>query len=93
MVRIATTSLCQRRAHCYFLDDAHAARRRYKKDLDILKPDIAAYNRQKEIALGLAPGTLAKSGADSSSSTITQFDPNAAGPSTEVSCFLSSLHT
>jgi pre-mRNA-splicing factor SYF2 len=45
----------------YFLvDDAHAARRRYKKDLDLIKPDLVAYNRQKEVALGLAPGTLVK---------------------------------
>lgn len=35
-------------------DDAHAARRRYKKDLDIVKPDLAAYNQQKAIAMGQA---------------------------------------
>ena len=40
------------------IDDAHAARRRYKKDLDQIKPDLAAYNRQKELAMGLAPGSL-----------------------------------
>ena len=57
------------------LDDAHAARRKYKKDLDYLKPDLAAYNKQKEIALGLAPGTLSKAG-QSSSSALTQFDPS-----------------
>ena len=39
-------------------DDAHAARRRYKKDLDLVKPDLVAYNQQKAIALGQAPGTL-----------------------------------
>ncbi|KAJ3887941.1 SYF2 splicing factor-domain-containing protein [Lentinula edodes] len=39
-------------------DDAHAARRRYKKDLDLIKPDLDAYNKQKEVAMGLAPGTL-----------------------------------
>ncbi|KAA1471919.1 SYF2-domain-containing protein [Dentipellis sp. KUC8613] len=65
-----------RRADFEFHDDAHAARRRYKKDLDQLKPNMADYNRQKEIALGLAPGTLAKSGASSSSSSITNFDPS-----------------
>jgi pre-mRNA-splicing factor SYF2 len=43
---------------CSFVDDAHAARRRYKKDLDIIKPDLVAYNKQKEVAMGLAPGTL-----------------------------------
>ncbi|KAF8893045.1 SYF2 splicing factor-domain-containing protein [Infundibulicybe gibba] len=47
-------------------DDAHAARRRYKKDLDLIKPDLEAYNRQKEVAMGLAPGSL-----------ITGFNPHA----------------
>jgi pre-mRNA-splicing factor SYF2 len=41
-------------------DDAHAARRRYKKDLDVIKPDLVAYNQQKEVAMGLAPGTLVR---------------------------------
>ena len=48
-------------------DDSDAVRRKYKKDLDHLKPDLEAYNRQKEIALGLAPGTLTKAGEGSSS--------------------------
>ncbi|KAF8920024.1 SYF2-domain-containing protein [Mucidula mucida] len=48
----------KRRADYEFHDDAHAARRRYKKDLDLIKPDLAAYNKQKEVAMGLAPGTL-----------------------------------
>lgn len=56
-----------------FVDDADAARKRYKKDLDLIKPDLAAYNKQKELALGLAPGTLSKAGG--SSSSVTQFDP------------------
>ncbi|GLB39801.1 putative SYF2 splicing factor [Lyophyllum shimeji] len=47
-----------RRADFEFHDDAHAARRRYKKDLDHIKPDLVAYNKQKEMAMGLAPGTL-----------------------------------
>ncbi|KAF9467693.1 SYF2-domain-containing protein [Collybia nuda] len=47
-----------RRADFEFHDDAHAARRRYKKDLDHIKPDLVAYNKQKEIAMGLAPGSL-----------------------------------
>ncbi|TFY82514.1 hypothetical protein EWM64_g1497 [Hericium alpestre] len=63
-----------RRADFEFHDDAHAARRRYKKDLDLLKPNFAEYNKQKEIAMGLAPGTLSKAGA-SSSSALTAFDP------------------
>ncbi|KAJ4495254.1 SYF2 splicing factor-domain-containing protein [Lentinula lateritia] len=48
----------KRRADFEFHDDAHAARRRYKKDLDLIKPDLDAYNKQKEVAMGLAPGTL-----------------------------------
>ncbi|THG99476.1 hypothetical protein EW026_g2866 [Hermanssonia centrifuga] len=63
-----------RRADFEFHNDADASRKRYKKDLDLLKPDIAAYNKQKEIALGLAPGTLSKPGS-SSSLSITNFDP------------------
>ncbi|VDB83145.1 unnamed protein product [Peniophora sp. CBMAI 1063] len=69
-----------RRADFEFHDDAHAARRKYKKDIDRLKPDLEAYNRQKEIALGLAPGTLAKGGQGSSSgassSALSTFDPS-----------------
>lgn len=41
-------------------DHADSSRRRYKKDLDLLKPDMEAYNRQKEIAMGLGPGALVK---------------------------------
>jgi pre-mRNA-splicing factor SYF2 len=48
-------------------DDSDAVRRKYKKDLDHLKSDLEVYNRQKEIALGLAAGTLAKTGEGSSS--------------------------
>ncbi|KIK00981.1 hypothetical protein K443DRAFT_678770 [Laccaria amethystina LaAM-08-1] len=47
-----------RRADFEFHDDAHAARRRYKKDLDLIKPDMEAYNKQKAIAMGYAPGVL-----------------------------------
>ncbi|KZT64420.1 SYF2-domain-containing protein [Daedalea quercina L-15889] len=62
-----------RRADFEFHNDADAARKRYKKDLDLIKPDLATYNKQKELALGLAPGTLAKAGG--SFSALTQFDP------------------
>lgn len=58
-------------------DDAHAARRKYKKDLDLIKPNLEAYNAQKETALGYAPGTLT-SGASSSSAVVL----NQAGPVT-----------
>ena len=47
-------------------DDSDAVRKKYKKDLDHLKPDLEAYNRQKEIALGLAAGALTKAGSSSS---------------------------
>ena len=47
-------------------DDSDAVRRKYKKDLDHLKLDLEAYNRQKETALGLAAGTLSKTGEGSS---------------------------
>nr|VWO98610.1 AGC/PDK1 protein kinase [Ganoderma boninense] len=73
-----------RRADFSFNDDADAARRKYKKDLDFIKPDLETYNRQKEIALGLAAGTLAKNGQGSGSSAITAFDPSSGlmvGPS------------
>ncbi|WVR03671.1 hypothetical protein IAU60_000666 [Kwoniella sp. DSM 27419] len=36
-------------------DDAH---KRYNKNIRTTKPDLIAYERQKEAALGLAPGTL-----------------------------------
>ncbi|KAF9551713.1 SYF2-domain-containing protein [Agrocybe pediades] len=42
----------KRRADFEFHDDAHAARRRYKKDLDHIKPDLEAYNKQKALAMG-----------------------------------------
>ena len=63
---------------CSFADDAHAARRKYKKDVDKLKPDLEAYNKQKETAMGLAPGTLSQ---NSSSFSLTSFDPTQASGS------------
>ena len=60
-------------------DDAHAARRKYKKDVDKLKPDLEVYNRQKETAMGLALGTLSQNG--SSSFSLTSFDPTQASGS------------
>lgn len=59
-----------RRLTTILIDDAHAARRRYKKDLDYIKPDLAAYNKQKEAALGLAPGSLTKFDPTSGSSSV-----------------------
>ena len=66
------------------LDDAHAARRKYKKDVDKLKPDLEAYNKQKEAAMGLAPGTLSQNG--SSAFSLTSFDPTQAS-SSQVTLF------
>jgi len=48
----------KRRADFEFHDDAHAARRRYKKDLDQIKPDLNEYNKQKAIAMGYNTGAL-----------------------------------
>lgn len=45
------------------IDDNDDARKKYKKDLDRLKPDLEAYTRQKEAALGLVPGALSKAGS------------------------------
>ncbi|KIM27800.1 hypothetical protein M408DRAFT_329751 [Serendipita vermifera MAFF 305830] len=48
----------KRRADFEFHDQTSTAHRKYKKDLDLLKPDLIAYNLEKERALGLEPGTL-----------------------------------
>ena len=40
------------------LDETQTAHRKYKKDLDLLKPDLVKYSKQKELALGLEPGAL-----------------------------------
>ncbi|ORX35313.1 SYF2 splicing factor-domain-containing protein [Kockovaella imperatae] len=45
-------------------DDAH---KRYDKNIRTTKIDLVAYERQKEAALGLAPGTLVPAGATASS--------------------------
>ncbi|KZT43397.1 SYF2-domain-containing protein, partial [Sistotremastrum suecicum HHB10207 ss-3] len=58
------------RADFEFHDDVTQARRKYKKDLDLLKPDLVAYNRQKEIAMGFAPGTLVKTGESGSKALV-----------------------
>jgi len=69
-----------RRADFEFHDDAHAARRKYKKDVDKLKPDLDTYNRQKEAAMGLAPGTLSQH-SGSSTFSLASFDPAQASSS------------
>ncbi|TFK32065.1 SYF2 splicing factor-domain-containing protein [Crucibulum laeve] len=59
-----------RRADFEFHDDAHAARRRYKKDLDQIKPDLNAYNKQKAIAMGQGSGALVNFDASGSSMQV-----------------------
>ncbi|KAI9511367.1 SYF2-domain-containing protein [Russula earlei] len=71
-----------RRADFEFHDDAHAARRKYKKDVDKFKPDLETYNRQKEAAMGLAPGTLSQSGT--SAFSLTSFDPTQESSSSQM---------
>ncbi|KAB5596395.1 Pre-mRNA-splicing factor [Ceratobasidium theobromae] len=56
----------ERRADFQFHDDAHAARRKYKKDLDVIKPDLAAYQAQKEAALNQGSVVQAFSSGSSS---------------------------
>ncbi|KAH7105862.1 SYF2-domain-containing protein [Auriculariales sp. MPI-PUGE-AT-0066] len=57
----------KRRADFEYHDDVTTTHRKYKKDLDRLKPNLEAYNRQKEVALGLEAGSLSGSNAPSSS--------------------------
>jgi SYF2 splicing factor len=79
MVRCRPLVCLRFHVHDFSPDDAHAARRKYKKEVDKLKPDLEAYNKQKETAMGLAPGTLSQSG--SSSFSLDGFDPSAASSS------------
>jgi len=58
----------ERNADFEFNDEEQQARKRYKKDLVHLKPDLAAYNRQKALAIGNGEGS-------SSSSALTSFNP------------------
>lgn len=52
-----------------FTDDSHAARRKYKKDLDYIKPDLETYNKQKALAMG--SGTLTAFNNSGSEMTVT----------------------
>ncbi|KAF9006935.1 SYF2 splicing factor-domain-containing protein [Cyathus striatus] len=61
----------KRRADFEFHNDADAARRRYKKDLDLIKPDLETYNKQKAIAMGSGPGALVSFDPSSSSGQVT----------------------
>lgn len=46
-------------------DDAHASRRKYKKDLDLLEADLEAYNQQKALATGRALNSFDAAGGSS----------------------------
>ncbi|THG96895.1 hypothetical protein EW145_g7699 [Phellinidium pouzarii] len=63
----------QRNADFEFHDEEQQARKRYKKDLGHLKPDLAAYNRKKELAMGMTPGSLVA--GSSSASAVSSFNP------------------
>ncbi|KAG8977918.1 hypothetical protein FRC05_000446 [Tulasnella sp. 425] len=49
----------KRRSNFEFNDYEDAARRRYKKDVDMLKPDLEAYQKQKEATAGSSSQALA----------------------------------
>ncbi|KAG8903811.1 hypothetical protein FRB99_002702 [Tulasnella sp. 403] len=48
----------KRRSNFEFNDYEDAARRRYKKDVDLLKPDLEAYQKQKAVASGSSSSAL-----------------------------------
>ena len=63
-------------------DEEQQARRRYKKDLAHLKPDLETYSKQKALAMGSAPGS-----SSSSSNALTAFNPQG-GTVRAFCCFL-----
>jgi len=65
-------------------DETQTAHRKYKKDLDLLKPDLVKYSKQKEVALGLEPGAL----VNASPSAQQQIIAAAAGGSSEAAEYL-----
>ena len=66
------------------LDETQTAHRKYKKDLDLLKPDLVKYAKQKEVALGLEPGAL----VNASPTTQQQIIAAAAAGSSEAADYL-----
>ncbi|KAG7544357.1 hypothetical protein FFLO_03236 [Filobasidium floriforme] len=61
-------------------DDADTnAHKLYNKNTKQLKPDLVAYNRQKELALGLAPGTIVPVDAKSVEGSSVVTSVNATG--------------
>ncbi|KAL5497899.1 SYF2 [Sanghuangporus vaninii] len=63
----------ERNADFEFHDEEQQARKRYKKDLAFLKPDLETYNKQKQLALGSG---AAASSSSSASNALTTFDPS-----------------
>ncbi|KAL5520749.1 SYF2 [Sanghuangporus sanghuang] len=63
----------ERNADFEFHDEEQQARKRYKKDLAFLKPDLETYNKQKQLALGSG---AAASSSSSVSNALTTFDPS-----------------
>ncbi|XP_006455318.1 hypothetical protein AGABI2DRAFT_180449 [Agaricus bisporus var. bisporus H97] len=57
----------KRRADFEFHDASHATRRKYKRDLDLLEPDLEAYKRQKALATGGILNSFDASGSTNSS--------------------------
>jgi len=53
-----------------YLDAEDEAHKLYNRNLRSTKPDLLAYERQKELALGLAPGTLVPAGMTSAQLAI-----------------------
>lgn len=49
------------------VDASHATRRKYKRDLDLLEPDLEAYKRQKALATGGILNSFDASGSTNSS--------------------------
>jgi pre-mRNA-splicing factor SYF2 len=52
------------------LDAASDAHKKYERNIRVTKPDLTAYDRQKEAALGLTPGTLVRAGGSGGSGTV-----------------------
>lgn len=68
----------------HFEDETQTAHRKYKKDLDLLKPDLVKYSKQKEVALGLEPGAL----VNASPTAQQQIIASAAAGSSEAAEYL-----
>ncbi|KIR34375.1 pre-mRNA-splicing factor SYF2 [Cryptococcus deuterogattii MMRL2647] len=68
-MKMVSNRHCLRTIDVGFADAEDDAYKKYNRNLRATKADLAAYERQKEAALGLTPGTLVPAGATSSSLT------------------------